>query len=84
MGQAALKLRKAAFYEPGEGWDEKKWVRLEKGSPAKYCGNVPVNGSKEVLGGPGPSGGHHVPTRVAVDAGRFSGVYRAGLEHIAW
>lgn len=55
-----------------------------KGVPAKYCGNVPVNGSKEVLGGPGPSGGHHVPTRVAVDAGRFSGVYRAGLEHIAW
>lgn len=41
-----------------------------------------MNGSKEVLCGAGPRGGHHVPTFVAVGAGRLSDVQRAGLEHL--
>lgn len=41
-----------------------------------------MNDSKEVLCGAGPCGGHHVPTAVAVDAGRLRDVQCAGLKHL--
>lgn len=73
-----------AVYGMRERWSGKEVDQTGKGITAKYCGNLPVNGSKEVLCGAGPCGGHHVPIFVAVDAGRLSDVQRAGLEHLTW
>lgn len=73
-----------AVYRTREGWSGKEVDQTGKWITAKYCGNLPVNGSKEVLCCAGPSGGHHVPTTVAVNAGRLSDVQRAGVKQFTW